>query len=190
MEIERSYMSEGIFRTKIALSIWSICGLLALMALSPEGSAKNPDKFKPFKLKTLDGTKKTLSDYTNKATLVGFFYPRCPSCNVALPKMQTLYDTYNSRGLSVVLINVLPEENKLISKWMEKYSVSLPVLIGASTESLQRDYEVKATPTEYLLGEKGDVLFYHSGYKPGDEKALEAKIAEALNVALNAAAPQ
>jgi hypothetical protein len=27
------------------------------------------------------------------------------------------------------------------------------------------------------------VLFYHSGYKKGDEKVLEAKIAATLNVA-------
>ena len=40
-----------------------------------------------------------------------------------------------------------------------------------------------ATQTEYLLGEKGEVLFYQSGYKPGDEKIMEAKIVEILKVA-------
>ncbi len=82
-----------------------------------------------------------------------------------------------------MLINVVPEENKLIHKWVGQYNVSLPVLIGASQESLQRDYELRSTPTEYLLGAKGEVLFYQSGYKPGDEKILEAKVAEALKIA-------
>ena len=57
------------------------------------------------------------------------------------------------------------------------------MLIGASQDSLQRDYRLNATPTRYLLGEKGEVLFYQSGYKPGDEKTIEGKIAEALNMA-------
>ena len=55
--------------------------------------------------------------------------------------------------------------------------------MGASQDSLQRDYRLKATPTHYLLGEKGEVLLYQNGYKPGDEKALERNIAEALNIA-------
>ncbi len=132
---------------KISVIVVCLCALIAVMVLPQQGTARAPDKFKPFKLKTLDGTRKTLSDYANKATLVDFFYPRCPFCNVALPEIQTLYNTYKDQGLSVVLINVVPEENKLIPKWMDKYNVSLPVLIGASQESLQRDYELKATPT-------------------------------------------
>ena len=163
-------------------TIWCLCCLLVMAALLPQGSAKEPDKFKPFKLKTLDGTKRTLSDYLNKVTLVSFFYPKCPFCNVALPEMQKIYDKYKDKGLSVVWINVLPEENKLIPKWMEQHNLTIPVLIGASTASLQRSYELNATPTDYLLGEKGEVLFYHSGYKKGDEKILETKIAAALNI--------
>jgi thiol-disulfide isomerase/thioredoxin len=168
---------------RIPISMVCLCALIAVVLLPQQGSAGDQGKFKPFKMKTLDGTRKTLSDYANKATLVSFFYPRCPFCNIALPRIQTLYDTYKDHGLSVVLINVVPEENKLIPKWKEQYNVSLPVLIGASQESLQRDYELETTPTEYLLSEKGEVLFYHSGYKPGDEKTLEARVVEALRAA-------
>ena len=170
-------------RRKIAVSIRCFCCLLVVSLLPPQGSAKEPVGFKPFKLKTLDGTKRTLSDYANKVTLVSFFYPRCPYCSVALPEAQKIYDKYKDKGLSVVWINVLPEENKLIPKWMEQHNLTIPVLIGASTASLQRSYELTATPTDYLLGEKGEVLFYHSGYKKGDEKILETKIAKARNIA-------
>jgi thiol-disulfide isomerase/thioredoxin len=166
----------------VRATVWCLSFLLAVAMLLPQVSAKDPDKFKPFKLKTLDGTKKTLQDYANKATLVSFFFPNCPFCNVALPEEQKLYEKYKDRGLSVVWINVLPEENKLIRGWMEKNNLTIPVLIGASQAVLQRNYQLIATPTNYLLGEKGEVLFYHSGYKAGDEKILEAKIVEALNI--------
>ena len=170
-------------RRKIVVTIWCLCCLLVFSLLLPQGSAKDPDKFRPFKLKTLDGTKKTLEDYANKATLISFFFPRCPYCNVALPEVQKIYDKYKDKGLSVVWINVLPEENKLIPNWQAEHHLTVPVLIGASQDSLQRDYGLKQTPTHYLLGEKGEVLFYQSGYKAGDEKTLEAKIAAALNIA-------
>jgi hypothetical protein len=59
-------------------------------------------------------------------------------------------------------------------------NLTVPVLVGGSQDSLQRDYRINSTPTTYLLGEKGQVLFHQDGYKPGDEKILEDRIAEAL----------
>jgi thiol-disulfide isomerase/thioredoxin len=148
-----------------------------------EATAKGPDTFKPFNLRTLDGKKKSLKDYLNKVTLVNFFFPRCPFCNVELPEIQKIYDSYKDRGLSVVWINILPEEVGLIAGWQMAKNLNVPVLIGASQESLQKDYRINATPCTYLLDEKGHVLFYEDGYKRGDEKTLEAKIAALLNVA-------
>jgi peroxiredoxin len=178
----------GKFHKNVAVGLVCCCALLVLM--THHAGAKDPVRFKPFGLKTLDGEKKTLADFSKKATLVGFFYPRCPFCNLAIPKIQSLYDAYKDRGLSVVLINVVPDENKLIPKWLEQYHLTLPVLIGASQESLARSYDLRSTPTEYLLGPNGEVLFFHSGYAPGDERALEAKIAEALGKTQDKAAPE
>ena len=142
----------------------------------------DPDTFKPFNLRTLDGKKKTLKDFSNKLTLVNFFFPRCPFCNLELPEIQKIYDQYRDKGLSVVWINILPEEVSLIAGWQVAKGLTVPVLIGASQESLMRDYRIDATPATYLLGEQGQVLFYHAGYKPGDEKILETKIANGLNI--------
>ncbi len=171
------------FRRGIRAAIWCLCCLLVASVLLTQARASGADKFKPFKLKTLDGTSKTLQDFANKATLISFFYPRCPYCNAALPEVQKIYDKYKDKGLSVVWINVLPNENKLIAKWQAEKHFTVPVLIGASQESLQRDYRLTTTPTDYLLGEKGEVLLYQSGYKSGDEKILESKVAEALKIA-------
>jgi cytochrome oxidase Cu insertion factor (SCO1/SenC/PrrC family) len=140
------------------------------------------DTFKPFSLKTLDGKKKTLKDFSNKVTLVSFFFPRCPYCNVELPQIQKIYDKYKDKGFSAVWVNILPEEEGLIAGWQVAKNLTVPVLIGGSQESLQRDYHIDSTPTSYLLDEIGRVLFREDGYKPGDEKILEAKIEGALNV--------
>jgi len=140
------------------------------------------DEFKPFTLKTLDGKKKTLQDFANKVTLVNFFFPRCPYCNVELPEIQKIYDRYKDKGLSAVWINILPEEANLIAGWQVAKNLTVPVLIGSTQEALQRDYHINSTPATYLLDENGRVLLHADGYKPGDEHVLEAKIAAALNV--------
>ncbi len=155
----------------------SIAGVL------PAGSSQTaPDTFESFSLKTLDGKKKTLKDFANKVTLVTFFFPRCPYCNIELPEIQKIYDKYKDRGLSAVWVNILPEEAGLIAGWQVAKNLTVPVLIGGSQESLQRDYRIDSTPLTYLLDENGRVLFREDGYKPGDEKTLQVKIEAALNI--------
>jgi thiol-disulfide isomerase/thioredoxin len=164
-------------------------GTVQTASAAPAPPQKDPETFKPFtNLRTMEGRKKALKDVSSKVTVVNFFYPRCPFCNVEMPEMQKLYDKYKDKGVSVVWINILPEEVPLIPGWMVAKNLTVPVLIGASQESLMKDYQVSATPTTYILGDKGQVLFYESGYAPGDEKKVEAKVAAALNLPAPAAA--
>jgi peroxiredoxin len=136
--------------------------------------------FKPFKLKTTDGVPKSLTEVLGKTTLVVFFYPTCPYCNVAAPDIQRLYDSYKAQGLSVVYVNIYPEEQKLVQGWLAEHHYSVPVLSGAKLEDVQRNYDVTATPTHYLLDGSGKVLAKHSGYTAGDAVALEQEIKSAL----------
>jgi thiol-disulfide isomerase/thioredoxin len=160
----------------------SAAGAQIASARPPQASPP-PATFKPFVLKTLDGKKATLKSFENKAVLVNFFFPRCPFCNIELPAIQKIYDKYKDRGLSVVWINILPEEEGLIAGWQMAKNLTVPVLVGGSQASLQRDYRIESTPSTYLLGERGEILFWKDGYTPGDEKTLEAKIVSVLNIA-------
>jgi thiol-disulfide isomerase/thioredoxin len=138
--------------------------------------------FKPFQFKTLDGEKKSLKDVLGKVTLVNFFFPNCPYCNAEFPEIQKIYDKYKDKGLSVVWINILPEEVDLIAGWQKTKGFNVPVLIGGTQDALVRDYRITSTPAAYLLGDKGQILFHRDGYAPGDEKALESRIAAALGM--------
>lgn len=161
-----------------------VCLLFIASLLPGSENATKADRFKPFKLKTLEGTAKKLQDFSNKATLIAFYYPRCAYCNLAIPEIQKIYDKFKNQGLSAVIINVIPEQSKLLPDWQAKYHVTIPVLIGASQDSLMDDYHLTITPTHCLLGENGEVLLRQDGYNRGDEKILDMKIAEALNVGM------
>ena len=142
-------------------------------------AAAKLDRLRSFKLKTLDGMERTLPDVLgSKATLVVFFFPTCPYCNAAFPSVQKLYDTYRDRGLSIVWINVLPDEEKLIAGWRAQHGYTVPVLLGKS--STPREYQVRSTPTHYLLNARGEILQKKDGFTPGDEQALEQDIQKAL----------
>ena len=155
----------------------SIVLLAAVVALQPVTAAES---FKPFKkLKALDGSQQSLSDVLGrKATLVVFFFPTCPYCNAAFPEVQKIYDHYKDQGLSMVWINVLPDEEKLIAPWRAEHGYTAPVLLGS--RSVANDYKLRMTPTHFLLDPKGGVISTHAGYTAGDEKVLERDVQQAL----------
>jgi thiol-disulfide isomerase/thioredoxin len=153
--------------------------LVAAVCFQPLTAA---DSFKPFKnLKTLDGGRQSLADVLGpKATLVVFFFPTCPYCNAAFPEVQKVYDRYKGQGLSMVWINVLPDEEKLIAPWRDKHGYTVPVLLGS--RSVANDYKLRMTPTHFLLDPKGTVISSHAGYTAGDEQALDRDIQRALGL--------
>src|SRR5262249_30261198 len=142
------------------------------------GSAAGPEKFKPFKLKTPDGQQKALEDMLGKATLVSFFFPGCPYCNAEFPLVQKMYEGYRGKGLSMVWINVVSDQNKQVTPWVTQHGYTVPVLLGG--EKMQGDYKLIETPTHFLLDAQGNVRWKHHGYSPGDEKELEKQIQDAL----------
>jgi cytochrome oxidase Cu insertion factor (SCO1/SenC/PrrC family) len=157
-----------------------VLGVLLVCVVAIAGHASADQSFRPFKMKTLDGTQRTLSDVLGKATLVVFFFPTCHYCNAAFPHIQKIYDGYKDRGLSMIWINILPEENSLIKNWQATHGYTVPILLGG--KSVQNDYKLSETPTHYLLDARGTILSKHAGYKAGDEKDLEHEIKQALGV--------
>ena len=155
-----------------------LCGALLVYSIAAPNGVLAAERFKPFKMKSLEGPQKSLSDVLGKATLVVFFFPTCQFCNLAIPEIQKFYDAYKDRGLAVVFINVVQEEEKLIPEWRSQHGYTVPILIGG--RSVQNDYKLTITTTHYLLDAKGQVISRHAGFKPGDEKGLEQEIQQAL----------
>jgi thiol-disulfide isomerase/thioredoxin len=150
--------------------------LVAALVLVP-GTA-SAEKLKSFKLKSPEGVEQTLAGVLGRSTLVVFFFPTCPYCNAAFPAVQKIYDTYKDQGLSMVWINVVPDEARLIPEWRAKHGYTVPILLGG--RSTPNDYKLTTTPTHYLLDARGEILTKQAGFTPGDEQPLERAIQKAL----------
>ena len=155
-----------------------LCAAVLLAAAGIGTSPSAAETFKPFKLKTPEGKSQTLADVAGKATLVIFFSPTCSYCNASAPLINRLHDANKERGLSIVWVNVVPEEEKLIASWRDKHGHAMPILLGG--RSIQNDYRLSMTPTYYLIDASRTVLWKHSGFKAEDETVLEQAIQKAL----------
>jgi thioredoxin-related protein len=139
------------------------------------------EKFKPFKLKTPEGSRVALAEVLDRATLVVFFFPSCSYCNASYPGLGKVLDDNRTSGLSVVWINVLPEEENGVADWRRQHGFPGTVLLG--TSATLRDYRLTQTPTWYLLDAAGKPLWRHDGYQPGDEAELRRRVDDALAAA-------
>jgi thiol-disulfide isomerase/thioredoxin len=158
----------------------TLFGVALLASIALQDRVRGGERFKPFKMKSLEGVHQTLADVLGKVTLIGFFFPTCKFCNAAVPEIEKLHATYKGQGLSTVWINVVPAEDRLIPQWRKNHGYTIPVLLGG--RSVQDDYNLTMTPTHYLVDSRGSVLWKHSGYEPGDEKAIEREIRHALGL--------
>lgn len=155
--------------------------LSAVLLVALPSSLTAAERFKPFRLKAFDtGQQTALADVLGKSTLVVFFFPNCPYCNAALPHIQRLADRYRSDGLSTVWVNVVQDEESLIPAWRAAHGYSVPILLGGM--ATQRTYNLRMTPTDYLLDATGAVVSKHAGYSPGDEVRLERDVRAALGL--------
>ncbi|GAB4108437.1 MAG: hypothetical protein Kow001_05670 [Acidobacteriota bacterium] len=94
--------------------------------------------------------------------------------------MQDIYRRYQDRGMAMVAVNVVPEQDPLLPGWIEAGGYTFDVLVGASTEAIFRDYGMTGAPLTFLLDAEGKILARWDGYQEGAETAVEERIQAAL----------
>jgi thiol-disulfide isomerase/thioredoxin len=165
-----------------------VCAIGIFSACSPESPEGGPidfefaSAFKSFELETLEGENRTLSDFLSKATLVSFFFPTCGACNEEMPHLQKYYDRYRDQGFAMVAVNVIPSQDPLVEQWLQNGGFTFPVLVGADTDTLIEDYNLRTTPLSFLLDTNGNILSRFEGYQVGSGYKMETRIRRSLGL--------
>jgi peroxiredoxin len=132
-----------------------------------------------FKLKQLDGGPVSLAQYQGKVVLLDFWGPNCAACNVQIPHLQQLYQTYSGKGLRLLGIAELDPEVREIRAFLAQYKTTYPILLDRGAKVGKR-FQVTEHPTTVLIGRDGVVRQVHVGFVKGDEQKLESAVQAAL----------
>ncbi len=115
------------------------------------------------------GQTHTLSDYRGKIVFLNFWATWCPPCRAELPDIQSLYEDYQAKEDSdVVILGVaFPDYNNEksvegVTEFLEENGITYPVLMDTEA-SLILPYYLTAYPTTYMIDVNGNV----TGYVPG-----------------------
>lgn len=156
----------------LALTVGSGSGLLA-----GERNLKAAD----FSLKDLKGDMIQLSQLYGKGPIViNFWATWCKPCVKELPHLNQIFLDYRDRGVEVLAISEdSPWSVSKVKSFVAGNRYEFTVLLDTNGD-VQRKYGLLGVPFTFVLNPRGEILFKHFGYRPGDEVTLREEIEKAL----------
>jgi thiol-disulfide isomerase/thioredoxin len=91
-----------------------------------------------------------------------------------LPHLDALNGKYEGEGVRVIVIDVTGRK-ELTEKLAEETSYKASILLD-ETDFSDKEYNIIATPTTYVVDQAGRMIFKHLGYGPGMETMFEKEI--------------
>lgn len=141
----------------------------------------NNNPFPSVSIKTLDGKSVNIQEYINngKITVVSFWASWCTPCKRELDAIHEIYDEWVEK-YDIQLLAITIDDARGLSKVpaMVKSKGWEFTVLADSKQELQRALNFQTIPQTFLLNQKGEIVYSHNGYNPGDELELEKKIAD------------
>jgi cytochrome c biogenesis protein CcmG/thiol:disulfide interchange protein DsbE len=137
-------------------------GLLGVLLLCPIAQAADLD----------------LNAYRGRVVYVDFWASWCGPCKQSFPWMQTMKDTYDRAGLTVIAIN-LDMDRADADKFLDRFHPTFEVRFDPKGK-LAEFYKVQVMPTSVLIDRHGVARFTHAGFRPVDGATYEAQVQELL----------
>lgn len=108
--------------------------------------------------------------------LLNFWALWCKPCLKELPELDRLHRAYADRGFTVIAVNGdSPADVARVLPFVRSRDYAFPVVTDLDGR-LRRRFQVNALPTAILLDADGRTVWTNQGYRPGDEKTLEARL--------------
>lgn len=150
--------------------------LLLILALVLLSGTYDDTKFPDVSLKNLEGKSVQVKDITSKhkKTIISFWASWCKPCKVELDAISELYEDWQEE-YDVTLIAITIDDARGLAK--------VPGIIASKdwpftfladpNQELQHILNFQTIPQTFVVDQKGNIIYSHNGYTPGDELELE-----------------
>jgi peroxiredoxin len=128
-----------------------------------------------FTLLGIDGHEYSLpNDLAGQPAVLVFFKTSCETCDVAFPYLNKLREAYPDGWHIWAIAQDPPDKARA---YAERHGITFPVLIDAPAYEASLLYDPEATPTIFLVDEKGRTEFDAYGFAKEDVNRISKRIA-------------
>jgi thiol-disulfide isomerase/thioredoxin len=125
-----------------------------------------------------------LSDHRGKVILVDFWASWCGPCRASFPAYERLrneiHQEFGKNSFEIFAINVDMEKSEALA-FLQKQSVSFPILDENTGGETQHKYQLLAMPTSFLIGPQGIIQIQHSGFNSAYVQMIKNEIARLVS---------
>lgn len=151
---------------------------------SPADAVPKGPRPPDFELDALDGSSVRLSDHLGKdVVLIDFWATYCDPCLAAMPHLNQLYRTHQSRGFVVLGVSIDgPESIAEVRTTVARLGVEFPILLDDDSNVVSKYNPKLSAPFSVLIGRDGGVLRKREGYTTGKAAELDRDVESALGL--------
>ncbi len=150
--------------------------MMALLAAALMAGASHAGTVPEFSGKKLDGTVFKSSDVVGKRVVVlDFWATWCAPCTKMLKKLQAIHESHPDVLVLAVSIDDASSMAK-VSQLIQGRGYTFPVLLDPESSILRMFNPSLDISYTVIIDKNGEIAYRHSGYVPGDEKALIEKL--------------
>ncbi len=171
--------------------------VFALAALAAAGSparaddaprAERRENAPAFRARPVDGAAFDLAAArAHGPVLVDFWATWCKPCLASLPAVRALHERWAERGLTVVGVSIDgPRNFARVRPFAQRLGLGYPIVLDEDG-SLQQRFRVGAVPTSVLIDADGRIVRVHTGWAPGEDRALEAEVERLIGAPVDSA---
>jgi thiol-disulfide isomerase/thioredoxin len=135
-----------------------------------------------FRLRDLDNQWKEYHELKGTSlTVVDFWATWCQPCVRSIPLLSDMAEELEDRGVRFIGISIDgPRNQSKIKPFVHSMGVSYPIIRDVDSE-LMSELGVTAVPTLIIYNADGELLYFHEGFRPGDEKTIREHINKHLS---------
>lgn len=133
-------------------------------------------KFPSVQIKDLNGKTVSTDDFINngKISVVSFWATWCVPCQRELDIYNEVYEEWTEKyDIEIIAITIdnarqLAKVKPLVAQKQWPFTI-----LSDMNEDLKKTLNFQFVPQTFILDKEGNIIFDHSGFKPGDEYEME-----------------
>jgi hypothetical protein len=127
------------------------------------------------------GVEHTIAESLRKGpVLLALYKSSCAASKVMLPMVQRIQDTHAADGLTS--FGIAQDSPNITRSFARRYGISIPILVEGQEYPLSSGFDIRATPTVYVLRTDRSIAYTTMGFLREQVEEIEAAVAAELGV--------